>query len=72
MGCLALLASGVRASHPGRPEGTFDNATTPGNDKATMPAIENISRAVNVTPGDLLATIDDPPKANRKAKKTNS
>ena len=35
----------------------------------TIARIEVLCRALDVTPGDLLEIIDDPPKSKRKAKK---
>ena len=36
---------------------------------ATLELIEKLCRALDVTPGDLLELIDDPPKPKRAAKK---
>jgi DNA-binding Xre family transcriptional regulator len=35
----------------------------------TLANIERICKALDVTPGDLLEVIDDPPKPKRRAKK---
>jgi len=35
---------------------------------AALAHIEKICRALNVTPGDLLELIDDPPKPKRRVK----
>ena len=36
---------------------------------ATLETIEKLCRALDVTPGDLLELIDDPPKPKRRSKK---
>lgn len=40
--------------------------------KPGLDTIEKICRVLDLTPGDLLEMIDDPPKPKRKAKKTRA
>ena len=58
----------ILAERTGLAEGTLHNIGSHRKYNATLATIAKICRALDVTPGDLLELIDDPPKTKRKRK----
>ena len=59
----------ILAQRTGLARGTLQNIGSRDDYNATLELIEKLCRALDVTPGDLLELIDDPPKPKRSAKK---
>ena len=59
----------ILAERTGLAKGTLNNIGSSDDYNATLATIEKICRALDITPGDLLEIIPDPPKAKKKAKK---
>ena len=59
----------ILSERTGIAEGTLRNMGSRPNYNATIATLTKICVALDVTPGDLLELIDDPPKAKRAAKK---
>ncbi len=53
----------------GIPKGTLFSIASRSNYHPTVARIELLCRALDVTPGDLLELIDDPPKPKRPKKR---
>ena len=56
----------ILAERTGLAEGTLHNMGSHRKYNATLATIARICRALDVTPGDLLELIDDPPKAKKR------
>ena len=59
----------ILAERTGLAEGTLHNMGSHRKYNATLATIAKICRALEVSPGDLLEVVDDPPDAKRKAKR---
>lgn len=59
----------ILADRTGMAEGTLRIMGSRDDYNATLATLEKICRTLDVTPGDLLELIDDPPKRKRTAKK---
>ena len=59
----------ILAEHTGLAKGTLNNIGSRDDYNATLATIEKICRALDITPGDLLEMIDDPPKPKRASRK---
>ena len=59
----------ILAERTGIAEGTLRNMGSRPNYNATIATLTKICVALDVSPGDLLELIDDPPKAKRTAKR---
>ena len=64
------LTYGKLAVETGIAESTLKKIGASLTHHTTLANIETLCRALDVTPGDLLEIIDDPPKPKRKTKKT--
>ncbi len=62
----------ILAERTGLAEGTLHNMGSHRKYNATLATIAKICRALEVTPGDLLELIDDPPKRKRARKSKKS
>lgn len=58
----------ILAERTGLAKGTLNNIGSRDDYNATLATIEKICRALDVSPGDLLEIIDNPPKPKRKRK----
>ena len=59
----------ILAERTGLAKGTLNNIGSHDEYNATLATIEKICRALDVTPGDLLELIDDPPKRKARPRK---
>ncbi len=59
----------ILADNTGIGHGTLRTMGSRDDYNATLVTLEKICRALEVTPGDLLELIDDPPKPKRTTKK---
>ncbi len=59
----------ILAERTGLAEGTLHNIGSHRKYSATLATIAKICRALDVTPGDLLELIDDPPKRKGRPRK---
>lgn len=64
------LSYGELSQMTGIPANTLRSIASRRGYHTTIARLENICRALEVTPGDLLEIIDDPPKSKRTKKKS--
>ena len=59
----------ILAEHTGLATGTLQNMGSRPHYNASLATLARVCKALDVTPGDLLELIDDPPKPTRTSKK---